>query len=120
MANAKTGKIAEALFVAEALVRGIVPAWPATEEEPFDFLCWTGKRTLRVQVKGTQRAGSVSLNLNHSYTIKDIDFLVVHHFKSLAWYVIPVSKLKGRNLSIMPAKRSNQWDKYIGAWELLK
>lgn len=121
MSTTNSGKVAEALFVAHALTRGIVPAWTSTEEEPFDFLCWTGKRCLRVQVKGSRQKGSISLSLKHrggrSYSKRVLDFFAIYHFDSEAWYLIPVEKLK-RKKSI--SFGGGRWERYRAAWDLLK
>lgn len=120
------GDVAEYLFAAAALDRGMVPCWPSTDAQPYDIILDTGSSQLRIQVKGTTKMGSsvhVPLIMRQGkktrkYTKKDIDFLALYLFEYKAWYIFPVSVIKS-SVTLKPGSPRCRWTSYLSAWNLL-
>lgn len=122
------GAAAEHMFAAELLKRGIMVSWPSSQTIPYDLVAELPERMARIQVKGTQKQGSV-INFQAMkegpkrskvrYSQTDFDFIVVHIFAHGLWYVIPVQDFNMTTLSIKPGNPKCRWHKYIEAWHLL-
>lgn len=128
MSRVDIGAVAEYSTASELLARGIVPAWPSVETQPYDMIAITDKRRHRVQVKGCLHKGPkvrVCVAMRNgkngikAYTKNDIDFVIIRLFEFDLYYIIPVEKVM-KDMLIKPANQDCRWQKYKENWALLK
>lgn len=120
------GDVAEYLFAAALLDRGMVPCWPSTDSQPYDLVVDVGSERYRVQVKGTTKRGSsvhVPLIMRQGkktrrYTKKDVDLVVLYLFEYDTWYIFPVSVVRS-SVTIRPGSPRCRWKRYAAAWQHL-
>jgi hypothetical protein len=122
------GAVAEYDFASQLLARGIIPAWPSTETQPYDMIAICEKGLHKVQVKGTNHRGPTvrahvamraGKGKSRAYTKADIDFVVIKLFEYDLYYIIPVEKIV-KDMRIKPADPACKWQRFKNAWSLLK
>ena len=128
------GDLAEMQFMVAVASRGFVVAKPYGDNEKYDLIVDVGRRMWRVQVKSSAarhhrgfavRASWRTSYRQISYKPSQVDFVAVTIVGEGIWYVIPVRALAGRltiNLYPFGSRRGsrNGFEKYRGAWDLLK
>ncbi len=120
------GAAAEYRFASACLYQGWTPCWPSTDSAAYDMVIDTGKKLLRIQVKGTDKdEGTLHFSVKmrdhgktRAYDKKDIDFLALYSFKSGDWYIIPASAVK-LSLTVKPRDIWCKNLRYKNAWHLL-
>lgn len=128
MSRVDVGAVAEYSVASELLARGIVPAWPSVETQPYDMIGIADRRLYRIQVKGVMHKGpsvraSVAMRNGkgklRAYTKQDVDFIIIRLFEFGLHYVIPVEKCQ-KDMRIKPGSPDCRWNKYKENWSLLK
>ncbi len=126
--NCVRGNLAELIFQAEALKRGLVPHFPFGNYLPHDVALFnpSSSKFFRVQVKATE-TGDMKRPRVHwsiakgnkvktSYHGGEIDFLALHRFDTAEWFIVPVDIIAGRK-TISITDGNDALEKYREAWE---
>jgi hypothetical protein len=111
----RSGEISQAAFLLKAETMGFDVALPWGDNQKFDFLLRqrSGRRAIRVQVKGTGRLHRRGYEVQpvHAtrrggkkrYTKRDIDVIAAHVQPEDAWYLIPIEKVgSAKSLRLYP------------------
>ncbi|MGC2328256.1 MAG: group I intron-associated PD-(D/E)XK endonuclease, partial [Candidatus Sulfotelmatobacter sp.] len=99
---------------------------PWGESNSYDFVIGRPGRFVGVQVKstvvesGVGYACAVKKN-NKAYSRGEFDFLAAYVIPADAWYIIPASKIEGKE-SVGLCSKSNhaRYEEYREAWQLLR
>ena len=120
------GELVELRFLARAAELGLRVSKPYGDSAPYDFLVESGGTVYKVQVKSTSfrtnncRAYVCATNHHGTrYSKKDVDFIAAYIISEDAWYIIPLSAIRGREVSLNPRFRRNKYRRYREAWDLL-
>jgi hypothetical protein len=123
------GELGELDFLRKAMGMGMIVSKPWGDSYRYDFVCDTGGKMWRVQVRATEyRMGArgyavhASVVVGHKIvglTEKDIDVIVAYISTRDIWYVVPVRAFVPRkNLWFYPdgSKKGAMFEKYRDAW----
>lgn len=128
-ASKARGEVAEARFVAKALSLGFAVLRPFGDNQPYDFVLQSHGRMTRVQVKSAWtpfRKGVYQIMTSmgrrtrrglRSYTLDDVDFIVVYLGPQDDWFIIPVTELL-TTIHFFLSPRSLLY-RYRERWDLL-
>jgi PD-(D/E)XK endonuclease len=128
----RMGELSELDFLRKAMGMGMIVSKPWGDSYRYDFVCDTGGRLWRVQVRSTEhRFGARGYAVHASVyvgrkivglTEKDIDVLIGYIVSRDIWYVVPVRAFMPRkNLWFYPdgSKKGAMFEKYREAWGLM-
>ncbi|HZZ14633.1 MAG TPA: group I intron-associated PD-(D/E)XK endonuclease [Candidatus Sulfotelmatobacter sp.] len=123
------GELGELDFLRKAMGMGMIVSKPWGDSYRYDFVCDTGGKLWRVQVRATEyRMGARGYAVHASVyvgkkivglTKKDIDVIVAYISTRDIWYVVPVRAFVPRkNLWFYPdgSKKGAMFEKYREAW----
>ena len=134
--NKRAGTYFEQLFICECLSKGLDVSVPIGDYNQYDAIIDTGKKLLRVQVKGTaskrrDRRNGYSITTGMGAKASEKKRYQQNAYDLLAalvisdgyqhWYIIPRDHV-GTNLSIklFPSPNSKaRWEKYRHGWDLI-
>jgi PD-(D/E)XK endonuclease len=86
------GRATEARFLVDALERGLKVALPFSESPGYDAVVDSGRRLIRVQVKGARpgRSGKYWVNMNrHGRRHRGYDVVAIWLVRDARWIFIP-------------------------------
>jgi hypothetical protein len=125
----RMGELSELDFLRKAMGMGMIVSKPWGDSYRYDFVCDTGGRLWRVQVRSTEhRFGARGFAVHASVyvgrkivglTEKDIDVLIGYIVSRDIWYVVPVRAFVPRkNLWFYPdgSKKGAMFEKWREAW----
>jgi hypothetical protein len=128
----RMGELSELDFLRKAMGMGMIVSKPWGDSYRYDFVCDTGGRLWRAQVRSTEnRFGARGYQVHASVyvgrkivglTEKDIDVLIGYIVSRDIWYVVPVRAFMPRkNLWFYPdgSKKGAMFEKYREAWWLM-
>jgi hypothetical protein len=125
----RRGEVSELAFFHKAASLGFGVAKPWGDSERYDFILDSGERLWRVQVKSGCHHHNRCYDLHgrcgnqerSQYTPEEIDIFVAYLVPIDVWYVIPVEKIKKRNLLFFPygGARCGHYEPYREAWSLM-
>jgi hypothetical protein len=125
----RRGEVSELAFFHKAASLGFGVAKPWGDSERYDFILDSGQRLWRVQVKSGCHHRNRCYDLHGrcgnqeraQYTSEDIDIFVGYLVPIDVWYVIPVDKIKKKNLLFYPygGARCGHYERYREAWSLM-
>ena len=125
----RRGEVSELAFFYKAASLGFGVAKPWGDSERYDFILDSGQRLWRVQVKSGchhrnryyDLHGKCGNREQTQYTSQDIDIFVAYLVPIDLWYVIPVEKIKKKNLLLYPygGDRCGHYEQYREAWSLM-
>ncbi|HEX9121695.1 MAG TPA: group I intron-associated PD-(D/E)XK endonuclease [Terriglobales bacterium] len=120
------GELVELRFLARAAELGLRVSKPYGDSAPYDFLVESGGTVYKVQVKSTSFRNAkcrayvcATHRQGIRYSKKDVDFIAAYIVSEDAWYIIPLSAIRGREVSLNPRFRRNKYRRYREAWDLL-
>jgi len=129
----RRGELAELAFMRKAANLGFAVAKPWGDSDRYDVVVRFESTFWRVQIKsvlgkspsrGYYRVQTAH-SRQHTYTAKDIDFLVAYIFAEDIWYVLPAHVVENKKSLCLTAgsKRSSSKrssiDQYREAWKLM-
>jgi hypothetical protein len=125
----RMGELSELDFLRKAMGMGMIVSKPWGDSYRYDFVCDTGGRLWRAQVRSTEyRFGARGYAVHASVyvgrkivglTEKDIDVLIGYIVSRDIWYVVPVRAFVPRkNLWFYPdgSKKGAMFEKWREAW----
>jgi hypothetical protein len=125
----RMGELSELDFLRKAMGMGMIVSKPWGDSYRYDFVCDTGRRLWRAQVRSTEhRFGARGFAVHASVyvgrkivglTEKDIDVLIGYIVSRNIWYVVPVRAFVPRkNLWFYPdgSKKGAMFEKFREAW----
>jgi hypothetical protein len=125
----RMGELSELDFLRKAMGMGMIVSKPWGDSYRYDFVCDTGGRLWRAQVRSTEhRFGARGYAVHASVyvgrkivglTEKDIDVLIGYIVSRDIWYVVPVRAFMPRkNLWFYPdgSKKGAMFEKWREAW----
>ncbi len=128
----RMGELSELDFLRKAMGMGMIVSKPWGDSYRYDFVCDTGQRLWRAQVRSTEhRFGARGYAVHASVyvgrkivglTAKDIDVLIGYIVSRDIWYVVPVRAFVPRkNLWFYPdgSKKGAMFEKFREAWWLM-
>jgi hypothetical protein len=128
----RMGELSELDFLRKAMGMGMIVSKPWGDSYRYDFVCDTGRRLWRAQVRSTEnRFGARGYAVHASVyvgrkivglTAKDIDVLIAYIVSRDIWYVVPVRAFVPRkNLWFYPdgSKKGAMFEKFREAWWLM-
>ena len=128
----RRGELSELDFLRKAMGMGMIVSKPWGDSYRYDFVCDTGRRLWRAQVRSTEnRFGARGYAVHASVyvgrkivglTAKDIDVLIGYIVSRDIWYVVPVRAFVPRkNLWFYPdgSKKGAMFEKFREAWWLM-
>lgn len=125
MKAAQKGDIGECSFLLQALKRGFVVAKPFGSAESYDFILDTGKKLLKVQVKGgnANKKGNAYFSVstfmsNLKETKHKFNVLACFDLKTGDCYLIPSKYVTSNNIKIGRGK--TKLAKYKNNWAIFK
>ena len=120
------GEWVESVFVARASGHGLAVSKPWGESRSYDFVIGRPGRFVGVQVKSTMVESGVGYACavkknNKAYSRGEFDFLAAYVIPQDVWYIIPASKIEGKE-SVGLCSKSNhaRYEEYREAWQLLR
>jgi hypothetical protein len=120
------GEWVESVFMARASEHGLAVSKPWGESRSYDFVIGCPGRFVGVQVKSTVAESGVGYSCavkknNKAYSRGEFDFLAAYVIPQDVWYIIPASKIEGKE-SVGLCSKSNhaRYEEYREAWELLR
>jgi hypothetical protein len=122
------GELAELAFMRKAASLGFSVAKPWGESNRYDVVVRFENTFWRVQIKSVLRKSPfrnyfrvrTSDSRKHSYSAKDIDFLVAYIFAEDIWYVLPAHIVeKKKSLCLTPGRKKSSVNQYREAWKLM-
>jgi hypothetical protein len=124
----RRGELAELAFMRKAANLGFAVAKPWGDSDRYDVVVRFDKTFWRVQIKSvlgkSPSRGHYRVQTRdsrkHTYSAKDIDFLVAYIFAEDIWYVIPAHIVENRkSLCLTPGSKRSSVDRYREAWDLM-
>lgn len=120
------GEWVQSVFMARASEHGLAVSKPWGDSRSYDFVIGRPGRFVGVQVKSTVvesgrgYACAVKKN-NKAYSRGEFDFLAAYVIPEDVWYIIPASKVEGKE-SVGLCSKSNhaRYEEYREAWQLLR
>src|SRR5438876_3278850 len=122
------GELAELAFMRKAASLGFAVAKPWGDSDRYDVVVRFESTFWRVQIKSVlgkspSRAYyrvQTAHSHQHTYSVKDIDFLVAYIFAEDIWYVIPAHIVENKkSLCLTPGSKRSSIDQYREAWKLM-
>ena len=124
----RRGELAELAFMRKAASLGFAVAKPWGDSDRYDVVVRFESTFWRVQIKsvlgkspsrGYYRVQTAH-SRQHTYTAKDIDFLVAYIFALDIWYVLPAHVVESKkSLCLTPGSKRSPVDQYREAWKLM-
>ena len=122
------GELAELAFMRKAASLGFAVAKPWGDSDRYDIVVRFDKTFWRVQIKSVLDKSpsrdhyrvQTADSRRHTYSAKDIDFLVAYIFAEDIWYVIPAHIVENKkSLCLTPGSKRSSVDQYREAWKLM-
>jgi hypothetical protein len=120
------GEWVESVFVARASGHGLAVSKPWGESRSYDFVIGRPGRFVGVQVKSTVAESGVGYSCavkknNKAYSRGEFDFLAAYVIPQDVWYIIPASKIEGKESVGLYSKSNHaRYEEYREAWRLLR
>ena len=124
----RRGELAELAFMRKAANLGFAVAKPWGDSDRYDVVVRFENTFWRVQIKSVldkspSRAYyrvQTAHSRQHTYSAKDIDFLVAYIFAEDVWYVFPAHVVENKkSLCLSPGSKRARAEKYREAWKLI-
>jgi len=125
----RRGELAELAFMRKAASLGFAVAKPWGDSDRYDVVVRFESTFWRVQIKsvlgkspsrGYYRVQTAH-SRQHTYTAKDIDFLVAYIFALDIWYVLPAHVVESKkSLCLTPGSKRSSVDQYREKWDLMR
>ena len=126
--NKASGEVAQAIFYAEVMKRGLVPLCHYGDNQLWDLVVYKQEPTqfIRVQIKSTHGPTRGFLRwmvrcgrrVKRGYHPSQVDLIALYDFSQGDWYLIPTVDLGGKT-SVTLSARQTQWDQYKNNWNPL-
>jgi len=122
------GELAELAFMRKAASLGFAVAKPWGDSDRYDIVVRFENTFWRVQIKSVLDKSpsrdhyrvQTADSRRHTYSAKDIDFLVAYIFAEDIWYVIPAHIVENKkSLCLTPGSKRSSVDQYREAWKLM-
>ena len=122
------GELAELAFMRKAASLGFAVAKPWGDSDRYDVIVRFENTFWRVQIKSVLGKSpsrdhyrvQTADSRKHTYSAKDIDFLVAYIFAEDIWYVIPAHIVENKkSLCLTPGSKRSSVDHYREAWNLM-
>jgi len=121
------GEWVESVFMARAGEHGLAVSKPWGESSSYDFVVGRPGRFVSVQVKSTvcQSGGGYECCIrgkgNKAYARGSFDFLAAYVVLEDAWYILPASKVRGKEtVALFSKSKFAKYEEYREAWHLLR
>ena len=124
----RRGELAELAFMRKAASLGLAVAKPWGDSDRYDIVVRFENTFWRVQIKSVLDKSpsrdhyrvQTADSRKHTYSAKDIDFLVAYIFAEDIWYVIPAHIVENKkSLCLTPGSKRSSVDLYREAWKLM-
>ena len=125
----RRGELAELAFMRKAANLGFAVAKPWGDSDRYDVVVRFEKTFWRVQIKSVL-AKSPSRDYyrvqtrdsrKHTYSARDIDFLVAYIFAEDVWYVLPAHVVENKkSVCLSPGSKTARAEAYREAWKLMQ
>ncbi len=121
------GEAAELCFIARASQFGLNVSKPLGGCLPYDVIVGYASHLHRVQAKSTMqydprsrryRCQIVRADRSQPYSPDDVEFIAVYVIPEDLWYIIPMSTLRARHISLRPRDPRSRYYPYEERWEL--
>jgi hypothetical protein len=122
------GELAELAFMRKAASLGFAVAKPWGDSDRHDVVVRFESTFWRVQIKSVLGKSpsrdhyrvQTADSRKHTYSAKEIDFLVAYIFAEDIWYVVPVHIVENKkSLCLTPGSKRSSIDQYREAWKLM-
>src|SRR5947208_4853917 len=122
------GELAELAFMRKAASLGFAVAKPWGDSDRYDVVVRFESTFWPVQIKSVLGKSpsrgyycvQTAHSRQHTYTAKDIDFLVAYIFAEDIWYVLPAHVVENKkSLCLTPGSKRSLVDQYREAWNLM-
>ena len=120
------GELAELAFMRKAASLGFAVAKPWGDSDRYDVVLRFVNTFWRVQIKSVLDKSpsrdhyrvQTRDSRRHSYSPKDIDFLVAYIFAEDLWYVLPAQIVENKkSVCLSPGYKRSSVEKYREAWD---
>ena len=124
--NKNSGEVAQSIFYAEVMKRGLTPLVTFGDNLPFDMVVYeeAGGRFVRVQIKSTHGRTRGRLKWTcglggkkRGYLPGEVDVFALHDFSSGDWYLVPTAELNGK-ISVSVGPKQKALTKWREAWSV--
>jgi hypothetical protein len=124
----RRGELAELAFMRKAASLGLAVAKPWGDSDRYDVVVRFENTFWRVQIKSVLDKSpsrdhyrvQTADSRKHTYSSKDIDFLVAYIFAEDIWYVLPAHIVENKkSLCLSPGSKRSSVEGYREAWELM-
>ncbi len=124
----RRGELAELAFMRKAASLGLAVAKPWGDSDRYDIVVRFENTFWRVQIKSVLNKSpsrnhyrvQTADSRKHTYSAKDIDFLVAYIFAEDIWYVVPAHIVENKkSLCLSPGSKRSSVDHYREAWKLM-
>ena len=124
----RRGELAELAFMRKAASLGLAVAKPWGDSDRYDVVVRFNKTFWRVQIKSvldkSPSRGHYRVQTRdsrkHTYSAKDIDFLVAYIFAEDIWYILPAHIVEDKkSICLSPGSKRSSVDHYREAWKLM-
>jgi hypothetical protein len=124
----RRGELAELAFMRKAANLGFAVAKPWGDSDRYDIVVRFESTFWRVQIKSVLKKSpsrdhyrvQTADSRKHTYSAKDIDFLVAYIFAEDIWYVVPAHVVENKkSLCYSPGSKRSSVDHYREAWDLM-
>lgn len=126
------GELTELRFYLKAFEQGLIVSKPFGDNQRYDFIVDCEGRLSRVQIKSVSVIDKYSRDKRYrinssfgasrkkSYSVNEIDVLVVFIIPENTWYIIPVREISSiKTLGFRPHKKSNgKMESFKNRWDL--
>jgi hypothetical protein len=125
----RRGELAELAFMRKAASLGFAVAKPWGESDRYDVVVRFDKTFWRVQIKSVlDKSRSrhyfrvhTKDSQRHTYSSKDIDFLVAYIFAEDVWYVFPAHVVEQKKtVCVNPRSKKSRFEQYRENWDLMR
>jgi hypothetical protein len=122
----RRGEVAELAFMRKAASLGLGVAKPWGESDRYDVIVCFENTFWRVQIKSVLDKSpsrdhyrvQTADSRKHTYSRKDIDFLVAYIFAEDLWYVLPAHIVENKkSVCLSPGYKRSSVEKYREAWD---
>lgn len=124
----RRGELAELAFMRKAASLGLAVAKPWGDSDRYDVVVRFESTFWRVQIKSVlDKSPSRDYyrvqtrdSRKHTYSARDIDFLVAYVFAEDTWYVFPAHMVENKkSVCLSPGSKRARAEKYRDAWKLM-
>lgn len=130
------GELAESIFQTKAIKEDFIVCKPFGQCQRYDFIIDYKGKVNRIQVKsvnhkkiernirknkyGCHAAYNKTRTSKSKYSKRDVDFLACYIIPEDIWYLIPINKIKGFQVSLNPKSKKGYYEIYKENWDVLK